>query len=168
MGRIWDIIPPRPRRGVSKAVQKKRKNQKTSLFLALVMLIFVGFFIYSASRGLSSETGGIQTAPAPLKSPAAESISTAKTQEDLLIKILNGSGRSEETEQVASILTEAGYKLAKKENALNLYDETIIYYNPPYEKYAREIVSTLAQFQPKIQKFSQDSPYDLILLIGVR
>jgi len=91
-----------------------------------------------------------------------------KNPEELMIKILNGTGRSEETAEVVTALKEIGFKVAKTENALSLYDQTTIYFESTQEKYAQEIAQNLTKYKVKTQQFSQESPYDLIIVIGAK
>ena len=157
MGRIWDIIPPHPRpRKQTTTSRKKTKN--ASLFFGLIIIIFVGLFLYTASIKPPTSIDGVTTA----------SPQNSASPHQLLIKILNGTGRSEEGKAVADILTENGFKVTKTENALNLYDQTIVYYESNQEKYAQEIAASLTKYQAKTQQFSQENPYDLIIVIGAR
>lgn len=169
MARAWDIIPPRPK-PTRRTVATRKKSNKASVFFGLIIVVLVIIFVVSATENLPTEIDGVATI-SPQKSPvkSEEEIPTAeKSADKLLIKILNGTGRSEETNEVSEILTAAGFKIAKTENALNLYDQTIVYYEPYQEKHAQAIAQSLAKYEAKTQKFSQEVPYDLIIVIGAR
>lgn len=165
MGRAWDILPPQKK---PKAKTKRKSNNALSLFFFIVICLVI-FFIFAATQNIPTGMDGIATV-SPNKTPKIE-ISTpikTKSKNDLLIKVLNGSGKGEETSAVSDILTNIDFTVTKTENALNLYDQTIIYYEINQEKYAQEIAQNLSKYNAKIQQFSQDSPYDLIVVIGAR
>lgn len=176
MGTAWDIIPPRPRPQKSKPAKGLRKSNKTTMFFVMIIIIMAVVFIYLANQNTPASIDGVATT-SPQKptlwasGSVKPTISTApmlKSQDNLLIKVHNGGGRSEETNEVSQILVNLGYKVTKTENALNLYDQTIVYFEAHQKKYAEEIAGNLSKFQAKIQQFSQNSPYDLIIVIGAR
>lgn len=159
MGRVWDIIPPTRRPKKTAAPAKKRSSQNAALFLGLLLIIILVFIFLNSLQNAPLSVNGLATSFPP--TPTLDS-------NEILIKILNGSGHSEETETVAKILEEANFKIAKTESALNLYDQTIIYYQEPRAKQAQEMADILKKYSPKIQKFSQSTAYDLIIVIGAR
>ncbi|MCL5407269.1 MAG: LytR C-terminal domain-containing protein [Patescibacteria group bacterium] len=170
MGRAWDILPPhKPTRNVKHGSTRK-KTKNTSVFFVLIIVIFVGIFIYAASKNTPIDTNKTTTTtPSPLPDKKfSSSPKLEKNPEELMIKILNGTGRSEETAEVVTALKEIGFKVAKTENALSLYDQTTIYFESTQEKYAQEIAQNLTKYKVKTQQFSQESPYDLIIVIGAK
>ena len=158
MSKIWDIIPPQKHPPKARTTPAKR-SKNASLFFGLLIIAMVSFFVYAATKNTPVGTNK-QTKTTPTSSANKES------SNELLIKVLNGSGRSEETAETIAILENIGFKVTKTESALNLYDQTIVYYEPSQEKNAKEIANSLAKFQAKTQVFSQDSTYDLIIVIG--
>ena len=76
--------------------------------------------------------------------------------------------QNEELENSKQLLENGGFSIEKAENTLSGYTETVIYYQESYEEYAQEISSILKDYQPKIRKFTQDSSYDLIIVISPR
>lgn len=170
MGKIWDIIPPgkKPKNHPHRSAARKKSNSP-AVFFVLVIIIIVGIFLYSASQNTPINIDGATTSSqqkAPIVQP--ENSPTQKTRGQLLIKILNGSGRSEEASKVTLVLSGLGFEVLKTENALSLYDQTTVYFEPGQEKYAQEIAQNLNDYQAKTQKFSQESPYDIIVVIGGR
>lgn len=167
MGRVWDILPPHQTTRSTKSPSVKRKTKNASVFFVLMIIIFVGIFIFTAVKNTPTTNiiSDLQKTPDPKLS---ELVPTQKNTDQLLIKVLNGTGRSEETASIVSILNEIGFKVAKTENALSLYDQTTIYFEPNQEKYAQEIAQKLTRYKVKTQQFSQDSPYDLIIVIGAK
>lgn len=137
------------------------KNRKeVRYFFGLVFIILAIVFIYTASQDPAKNTDNLNTfSNQPAASPTKESRGP-------LIKIINGTGQSEETDAVFKIITGLGFKVTKTENALNLYDNTIVYYDQNYEKNAQEIAQGLSDYNAKPQKFSQETPYDIIIVIG--
>ncbi len=173
MGRAWDILPPyKPVHNVkhgSKAKSARGRNKNASVFFVLIIVIFVGIFIFATSKNTPVNTSGTNSPPNRTTSQESTSPATSeKNPDQLKIKVLNGTGRSEETVQVVAILNEIGFKVTKTENALSLYDQTIVYFESNQEKYAQEIAQSLTKYKAKTQKFSQDSPYDLIIVIGAQ
>lgn len=174
MGRAWDILPPhKPTRNIkhgSRAKSASRRTENTSVFFVLIIIIFVGLFIYAASKNTPVDTNKTTTTT-PLQSPDKKPSSSPKIEknpEELIIKVLNGTGRSEETAEVVTTLKEIGFKVAKTENALSLYDQTTIYFESTQEKHAEAIAQNLTKYKAKTQQFTQESPYDLIIVIGAK
>jgi len=165
MGRIWDIIPPPPRPAQSS--NRRRKSPQTSSVLFFIfILIILGVIFYGSAQKPNLKINGQSTSNpvSPSPSPSIEAKIPSGTRP--LIKLINGSGQVEQEDKVKKILTEAGFKIAKSENALNLYDKTIIYYDISQEKNAQEIAEALKKYQTYLQKLSQDSSYDIIIVIG--
>ena len=130
MGRFWDIIPPYRPIQTSKHHLKRQKSKNTSVFLGLIIIILVGGFIYSVLQNTPVNVNGVATISPQKSITTQKSISspTEKNPDQLLIKILNGTGQSEETSNVTSSLEDLGFSVTKTENALSLYDQTIIYF----------------------------------------
>lgn len=163
MSRIWDIIPP-PRRPAPPKVRPSQKNRKSSslflFFLFVVIVISVVFYAGGSSKNF--QVNGLAT-----QNPSGLASAPADNQtEQVAIKLINGSGQIEPGERAKKLLTEEGFAIAKAENALNLYDQTIIYYDINAEKTAREISGLLKDFQVNLQKLTQKSNYDIIIVIG--
>lgn len=169
MGKAWDIIPPRPSPRKSSSVSHKKTSKRSSFFFVLLILILIGAFLYVAGKETLINVDGIATS-SPQSPSKTEPVTspTLKTKSNLLIKILNGSGHSEETDNVQALLKESGFKISKIENALNLYDQTIVYYQADQEQSAKDIAEVLKKYQAKTQKFSQETAYDIIVVIGAR
>jgi len=168
MPRAWDIRPPRKSKLTKQ--EKKRRKRSNIYFIFFLVLIAVFFIVFFGFDRLS--TPGSPTTPSsePTKtnSPEPSTSAALKTQNQVSIKLLNGTGRFEETQTVQKKLTDSGFKLSTTENALNLYDSTIIYFQSPYENYAKELATLLASYTPKTQKFSQATPYDIVIVIGTK
>lgn len=129
------------------------------------LVVIAAFFI--AFKGAEELPTPSKTATAiPTNTPTATSSSATKTQGQMTIKLLNGTGRVEETEKVKNTLQNAGFKVTLTENALNLYNQTVVYYQPAYENYANDLASLLSSYQAKLQKFSQPTQYDIVIVIG--
>ena len=171
MGKIWDIRPPRQRAKTQAPTKiRKRSSNRGTFFFGMVVLIFLGIFFLETSKNPSQNINGQATAKPPASStaPTPAATPTKKETNAPLIKLLNGSGRSEETVSIKELVTDAGFAVSKTENALNIYEGTIVYYEPGREKEAQEIAKTLVKYQPKLQPFSQDAPYDIIVVIGTK
>lgn len=165
MAKAWDILPPRkrPRKNTRPRISKKTSQTGTFIF-GLLVLIFLAVFFFGTTNNTSQNIDGVATKNTLTPSPSP----TIKNPEELLIKILNGSGKSEEIDTVKESLSEAGFPIAKTENALNLYPTSIIYYEPNQESLAQEIAKKIEKYTPELVPFSQDSPYDMIIVIGAR
>lgn len=165
MARIWDISPPKRKRKLKPAEKKERRaNISWFFFLAVVAAFFIVFF--GASKiPLSNDNPSPSIAPVP---SAKISPSPSNSKSSPTIKLLNGTGRVEETQKVRDALKNAGFTLTATENALNIYRETIIYYQPQFENYARNLAAALATYKPKTQKFTQETQYDIVIVIGTQ
>ncbi len=129
------------------------------------LVVIAAFFI--AFKGAEELPTPSKTATAtPTNTPTATSSATTKTQGQMTIKLLNGTGRVEESEKVKNTLKNAGFNVTLTENALNLYDQTVVYFQPVYENYANDIATSLSPYQAKVQKFSQPTQYHIVIVIG--
>lgn len=135
-------------------------------FLLVAGAIFVIF--YGVAKNIPSGTQETASPTPARETPASEITSMVKSKSNLLVKILNGTGRFEETDKVKKAMADAGFNIAFTENALNLYDQTIVYYQPASENFAQEIVGLLSTLQAKSQKFSQETKYDIVVVIGTK
>jgi len=163
MGRIWDILPPKKRERKLKPKEKKarRVNMAWLFFLVVIAAFFIAF------KGAEKLPTPNKTATAtPTSTVTTASSSPAKTQSQMTIKLLNGTGRVEETEKVKNTLQNAGFKVTLTENALNLYDQTVVYFQPAYENYANDLATLLKSYNAKTQKFTQNTQYDIVIVIG--
>lgn len=172
MSRVWDILPPRKKPTKHERKEAKKRSKGLTLFLSLIFIIIVAFIYFGANQNISVKTPPVAGSPqniVPTPTPT-EAISSGplKDKTNLTIKLLNGSGQAEELSTTYKLLEDAGFKAQQTENTLNLYDQTIIYYQPSQEKYALQIAEILKKYQAKVQKFSQEAPYDLIVVIGPR
>lgn len=172
MSKAWDILPPRRKLTKSERKEAKKKSKGLSGFLTILFLIVIGFIYYGANKSLTTGTPATaptaKSTPTEKPTPAPVNNSQTKDKKDLNIKLLNGSGQSEELTTAYKLLEDTGFKAQKTENTLNLYEQSIIYYQPSEEKHALEIAEVLKKYQIKIQKFSQETSYDLIIVIGPR
>lgn len=167
MARIWDILPPKRKPRKLKPAQKKERRANISwfFFLAVLAAFFIVFF--GASKiPLSDESGVNKTSPTATASPKPTASPSNKTQANVTIKILNGTGRVEESQKVRDLLKNAGFNIAVTENALNLYNQTIVYYQPADQTYANDLALVLKSYNAKTQKFTQDTQYDIVVVIG--
>lgn len=165
--KLWDITPRKKRKEKLTLTEKRtrRSNVSWMFFLSILAAFFIIFF--GASKLPSSEENPISPTNTPVNTTnTAQSSPTAKTQANISIKLLNGTGRFEETDQIKKALTQSGFKVAATENALNIYEKTIIYYQNPYENYANDIAKVLSSYSPKVQKFTQETKYDIVVVIG--
>ena len=99
----------------------------------------------------------------PTIAPSASPTATAIQTPSMTIKLLNGTGRIEETQKIQKLLTDAGFQVATTENALNLYDSSVIYYQPAFENYANQIANLLGSYSAKTQKLNQENKYDVYM-----
>ncbi len=167
MARIWDILPPRKHTRKLKPKEKKERRANVSWFFFLAVLAaFFIVFLGASKIPLSNESVNKTSPPA---SPSTTSASPAnKTQANVTIKLLNGTGRVEESQKVRDALKTAGFNVTVTENALNLYDQTIIYYQPAYQNYANDLALVLKSYNAKTQNFSQETQYDIVIVIGTK
>lgn len=165
MARIWDLRPPKKTKLTKQA---KKRQKKTGIyfifFLILMGIFFIVFFGFQKSSSLPAST----PVPQPSKTPTPSTNPSNKTQAQLTIKLLNGTGRYEETQKIQKMLTDSGFPVATTENALNLYDSTIVYFKPAFEKNANQLAAVLKIYNAKTQKLTQDSQYDIIIVVGTK
>ena len=171
MSKVWDILPPKRKLTKTERKEAKKRSKGLTLFFGLIFLIIVAFIYYGASKNMTGATPqpalNITATPTPT-STSINNTGQLKDKKDLNIKLLNGSGFSEELDAVYKLLVDQNFVAQKTENTLNLYEQTIVYYQPSQEKYALEIAEILKKYQAKVQKFSQETDYDLIVVIGPR
>lgn len=189
MSRFWDIRAPKPKpRPSPSRTAARRRKVHPSFFLFMVILAIVGiFFLGNGNFQLTQPSKTIVPTTKPttksvkispeinskvspednLKS-TPEDAPEAKNKEDLSIKLVNGSGQTEESNVVQQILENEDFRGLKIENALNLYENSIVYYQDSEIKYANEIADLLKTYNPKIQEFTQETNFDLIIVIGPR
>lgn len=155
MSKAWDILPPRPkiRRTVYKQKRRQNKNLPFLFFLIILGAIVIIFF-------------GSEKPEAQSNNPLSSTISASPVSSGPKIKILNGSGDNEQLSTVKKNLERANFQIQTTENAVNLYEETIIYYNEEYQAEAQKIAEILSNYQAKIQKFTKITNYDLLIVIG--
>ena len=177
MPRAWDLLPPKPKTKKIIKAQKKRKRIAPFAmagFIALVAFIFALGVSEQWSLTLPSQTTSSQPSP-PLKSnlitkPSPSNpdikISSSPQISKLSIKILNGSGEPEKTVEVKKILFNAGYEVQTTENALNLYDQTLVYYQDKATEDVNKITELLTNYQATSQKFTQETKFDIVVVIG--
>lgn len=162
MGKVWDIIPPRPK-PKSHPPKVRRSKKKVGLFLGFILIILVAFLLLEAAKNIQPKIDGVSTTSPVLTNQGLPPNAQPS------IKILNGSGESEKGVEIEQILVSAGFEVAKTENALNLYDQTIVYYQEAQEAEAEKIVESLKNlgtYQAKKQKFAQDTTYEIVVVIG--
>ncbi len=167
MAKFWDIMPPasKPKRTTKKA-EKRAKKKNIKFFVAVLFFGFMIFIFFGLSKLPPIEN--YSTEPAGIELPTQPPSTKTTNQEDLKIKLLNGSGLNEEMNKTLKLVENGGFVIEKKENTLAAYQETIIYYKESQEKYAKTISGILFEYKPRLSKFSQDSSYDLIIVIGIR
>ena len=162
MSKVWDILPPPKRKGErkeSKSVKKKRF--KVTFFFFMLIALAVVYLAY----GVKNYSG----APAnPAASPQPSAASAPSTNPTGTLKILNGTGRFEETDNIKKLLSASNINVDITENALNLYTETVVYYQPTEEAKANQIVGLLSSYNAKAQKFSQETKYGIVIVIGTK
>lgn len=167
MTKIFDILPPQKKKKITK--QEKKRQKRSSIYFIFFLAIIAGFFIvfWSADK--------MNLSPKPINSPTPSKQSeqpvptpSNKTKNQLTIKILNGTGRVEELQKVKTMLQDSNFPITTTENALNLYDSTIIYYQPAFENYANDLATVLKSYNAKTQKFSQETRYDIVIVIGTK
>lgn len=166
MAKAWDILPPRKAKKLTK--QEKKRQKRSSMYFIFFLVLIAAFFIVFFGSG---KFPVITPAPSPSISTPTPSPSinpSNKNQSQLTIKLLNGTGRVEESQKVQKILTDAGFIITTTENALNLYDSTIVYFQAPFENYANQIANLLSFYKAKSQKFSQETQYDIVVVIGAK
>ena len=171
MSRAWDILPPRKTKKFTK--QEKKRQKRSSIYFVFFLILIAAFFIVFLGADKFS-----LPVTSPLPSPSESSkfeqpapSSGGKTQKELSIKLLNGTGRVEESQSVQKTLTDSGFSITTTENALNLYDTSVVYYSPKqpvFEKYAQQIATLLKSYNAKTQKFTQETKYDIVVVIGTK
>lgn len=161
MGKAWDILPPTARPHKTHAKSEKKRSKNCSLFFLICFIVVVGFFIFQISDYTPSGINGTETTKPAVIPNNNQSAETS-------IKILNGSGKAEEASNVSSILTNAGYKVSKTENALNIYDKSIVYYQEPEKDKAEKIASLLKNYNAITQKFTQETSFDIVVVLSAR
>lgn len=161
MSKAWDILPPIPKPHKSFTKTEKKRSKNCSMFFFICFIIIVGIFIFQITNSPPPDINGINTTL-----PTANT--SADTSSAVQIKILNGSGKAEETNKVSDLLTDADYKIAKKENALNLYDETIVYYQKEKKEIAENIADLLKSYGATTQQFTQSTSYDIVIVISAK
>ena len=166
MSKIWDISPPRKKARLTPTIRRERRSNISWLFfLSLIAAFFIVFF--GVSKFPQSNPNQPQATATLNNSTSLSSTSPeVKTQTNISLKLLNGTGRFEETDRVKKLLSDSGFKVSLTENALNIYDQTIVYYQGQYENYANNLAQVLKTYNPKIQKFTQSTQYDIVIVIG--
>lgn len=159
--KYWDISP---RRKTKKATKEEKKFRKrSSVYFVFFLIVIAAFFIVFLGSGKFPLPRATAT---PTNAATSAQPSPANTAGQLTIKILNGTGMVEETEKVQTILTDNDFTVTKTENALNLYEETIVYYQADYETQANKINSLLTAYGAKLSKFTQSTQYSIVIVIG--
>lgn len=162
MSKAWDIVGIKRERKKPTTATKKR-SQNTCIFWLFIILVFLAsaFFFGKLSEGNFTIT--------PVKTAAPSSLNQTSPQNNgLLIEVLNGSGRFEETDKVTAAVKAAGFGITKTETSINSYDKTIIYYKSGLLPQANQIAAQLSVYKPTVQVFSQPSSYDIAIIIGSR
>ncbi len=153
MAKAWDILAPRPK--VKRAVQKRRQNKNLPFLFFLIILGAIVIFFFGLEK------------PAPKLNNSSQIINTASPSNfSPKIKILNGSGDNQTLSTVKSTLEKANFEITAVENALNVYEDSIVYYNEGYQDKAQEIADILSDYKMQVQKFSKKTNYDLLVVIG--
>ena len=160
--RAFDILPPKHPRTKAERKEAKRSKKKVNILFMLFLFAIIAFFI--AFLGSDKYLGTPATFISVSSNPVISS--TLSPSPTFTLKILNGSGRFEVADTVARKVNAAGYKVTMSENALNLYDKSVIYYTADEEKKAIEIQNILKEYQPSIQKFTAESRYNIVIVIG--
>jgi hypothetical protein len=161
MPKAWDIVGARRQTKKPTPAASKKRAQNNCAFWLFVILVFLASMFFF---GKVSESNLLVT---PTKTITPESQVSSKTSK-LLLEIINGSGRFEETDKVNKLVSAAGFPVAKTETSINSYDKMIIYYKSGLESQANQIATTLSIYKPQIQPFSGQSSYDLAIIIGSR
>lgn len=164
--RAFDILPPKKVKRLTK--QEKKRQKRTGLYFVFFLIFVAVFFIifYGSGKFPMITPASSPSITTPTPSPSINP--SNKTQNQLTIKLLNGTGRVEESQKVQKILTDAGFTITTTESALNLYDSTIVYFQAPFENYANQIANLLSPYKAKSQKFSQETQYDIVVVIGTK
>lgn len=160
--KAWDLSA---RKKLTKR-EKKRRKRSNVYFIFFLILITAFFIIFLGANKVTAPEAKTKTqTPIPANSTLESSL---KTQNKVTIKILNGTGRFEEAQNLQKVISDSGFTITTTENALNMYDQTIIYFQSPYENYANQILTIIRPFYPnaKIQKFTSETKYDLVVVIG--
>jgi len=158
MSKAWDIIG-RKRETKKPTAAVKKRTQYNCVFWLFVVLVFLGSMFFFGKLSESNFT------IAPVKTTTPQS-SPDLTNSVLLINIVNGSGRFEETDKVTKAVKTAGFEVTKTETSINSYDTTIVYYKSGLSPQANQIAAQLSVYKPKVQQFSQSSSYDIAVIIG--
>jgi hypothetical protein len=161
--KFWDITPrKRHRPKITPSEKKEKKRSRTWLFfIILIGAFFIAFF------GASKTAPNLEKKPSPAATTTTPSDETTfKTQKNISIKVLNGTGRVEETSAIKNALQDSGFQVSATENALNLYNETIVYYQAEYKSYAENIRQVLKDYNPQISEFTSETKYDIVIVIG--
>ena len=155
MAKAWDILAPRPKIKHTVHQQKRRQNKNLPFLFFLIILgaIVIFFFgLEKPSPQLNSSSSVINTASPSTSGPK--------------IKILNGTGDNEILTTIKKTLEDADFEITATENALNIYEDSIVYYNEGFKDEAQKIADVLSEYEVQIQKFSKKTNYDLLVVIG--
>ncbi|KKQ90861.1 MAG: hypothetical protein UT15_C0003G0036 [Berkelbacteria bacterium GW2011_GWA1_39_10] len=166
MARVWDILPPKKRKLTKFERKEEKRRRKIGPWLFFILMVGAIIFIASASGNFVPPISSTSNPVPANSSPTVETVPTTKTKQNISIKILNGTGRFEETDRIKKIVSDLGYEVKTTESALNLYDQTTVYYQLPSEEFATEITDGLKDFKAKSQKFTQETKYDIVIVIG--
>lgn len=169
MPKLWDISAPRKKHKVTPQLKReKRFNLSWIIFLAVIGAFFIVFFSISqfpTSQSNLTKPNILNSSPSTTQVSISPDISLTGLPS---LKILNGTGKIEETDKIKKIILENGYKITISENALNIYSQTIIYYQPQYEKDADNLLKILSTYQPKKQQFSEQTNFNIVVVIGAK
>jgi len=167
MAKFFDIRPPKKTKFTK--LEKKRQKRSGIYFIFFLVVIAAFFIVFVGAEKFTLPA--VSPTPTAKETPKFEQGAPSpesKTQKELTIKLLNGTGRVEETQKVQKLLTDSGFQITTTENALNLYDSSVVYFQTPYENYANSITTLLKGYNAKTQKFSQETQYDIIIVIGTK
>lgn len=97
-----------------------------------------------------------------------ESVSGAQTQQQsATLRILNGSGRSEQLTSLQDALEAKGYEVRSVGSAVQASERTVIYYKGVAEAQALALAADIGQFAPSLEK-NDDlvGVDDIVILLG--
>jgi LytR cell envelope-related transcriptional attenuator len=97
--------------------------------------------------------------------PAAPSVTPSATSATVQVQVLNGTDVQGLARRAADKLQAKGYGIQAVKNAVNMYDHTIVYYQPGFQRNASEVVGTLGTgtVKPAPANLQKDVPLTVVV-----
>jgi len=148
-------------------VQAVSADVKVSKEIPLTVILGADFKPGSVAASASpSPTSKASVAPSPSPTRSSSPVSPLPSSSTVEVQVLNGTDMQGLARRAADKLAAKGYSVPTVKNANNMYDRTVVYYQPGFQRNASEVIGILGTGTAKPAPANLPKDVPLTVAIG--